>query len=64
MVSLHDIPDGRLPVPDEFDEVYYAPHQGPSSPENDGIDMLGTPLGSQEFIKQYLLGISRSASFS
>ena len=54
VLSLHDIPDGRLPAPVEFDEAYYAPHQGPSWPDNDGINMLGTPLGSPEFIKQYL----------
>jgi hypothetical protein len=56
MLSLHGIPDGRLSAPVEFDEAYYAPHQGPSWPDNDGINIIGTPLGSPEFIKQYLQG--------
>ncbi len=56
MLSLHDIPDGRLPVPVESDETYYAPHQKLLWPESDGIDILGTPLGSVEFIKPYLHG--------
>ena len=56
MLSLHDIPDGRLPAPVEIAEAYYAPHQGPSWPDNDGINILGTPLGSPAFIKQYLQG--------
>ena len=30
VLSLHDSPNGRLPVPVEFDKAYYAPHQGPS----------------------------------
>ncbi len=56
MLSLHDIPDGRLPTPVEFDEAYYAPHQGPSGSDNNGINIIGTPLGSPAFIKQYLHG--------
>ena len=28
-LSLHDIPDGRLPTPNEFDDAFYEPHQGP-----------------------------------
>ena len=30
MLSLHGIPDGRLPIPDEFDEACYDPNQGPT----------------------------------
>ena len=56
MLSLHDFPDDRLPVPVEFDEAFYAPHQGLSWPENDGINILGTPLGFPVLIKHYLHG--------
>ena len=56
MLSLHDIPDGRLPAPVEFHEAYYAPHQGPSWPDNDGINILGTPLGSPALLKLYVQG--------
>ena len=28
ILFLHDIPDGILPGLDEFDEAFYAPHQG------------------------------------
>ena len=55
-LSLHDIPDGRLPTPNEFDDAFYEPHQGPSWPEADGINILGTPLGSPAFVTQYLQG--------
>ncbi len=43
-MSLHDIPDGRPPVSVESDEAY------------DGINILGTPLSSPEFLKWYLHG--------
>ena len=54
ILSLHDIPGGRLPEPLEFEEVYYAPHQGPQWSAADGINILGTPLGSPSFVEQYL----------
>ncbi len=54
ILSLHDIPDGRLPEPVEFEEAFYAPHQGPQWPDADGINILGTPLGSPAFVEQYL----------
>ena len=53
-LSLHDIPDGRLPRPDKFDEAFYDPYKGPSWHEADGINILETPLGSPAFVKQYL----------
>jgi len=53
-VSLHDIKDGRLSEPDALDETFNAPHQGPQWPESDGINILGTPLGSSAFVKQFL----------
>jgi hypothetical protein len=43
-LSLHDIPDGRLPEHDELYGALYAPHHGPQWPESDGINILGTPL--------------------
>jgi hypothetical protein len=40
-LSLHDIPDSRLPDLDELDDGFYAPHQGPS-----GLNLTGlTPSG-------------------
>ncbi len=54
ILSLHVIPDGRLPPQYESDDAFYAPHHDPSSPEEDGINILGTPLGSPAFVKQYL----------
>ncbi len=56
MLFLHDVHDGRKPIPDESKDAYYDPNQGPSWPENDGINILGTPLGSPEFVKEYLQG--------
>jgi hypothetical protein len=46
--SIHDCPDGRIPPFDEHD---------PSSlvlPANDGINILGTPYGSPEFVEECL----------
>jgi hypothetical protein len=51
---LHDISGGRLPPPTENDEAFYAPYTGPSWPDNDGVNILGTPLGSHTFVKEYL----------
>jgi hypothetical protein len=55
VLCLHDIPDGRLPPPTESDDAFYI-HEilGPSWPENDGINILGTPLGSLVFVEGYL----------
>jgi hypothetical protein len=55
-ISLDGIMDGRLPNLDEFDEAFYVPNQGPHWPEADGINILGTPLGSPAFAEQYLQG--------
>ena len=52
--SLHDIPDDRLPEPDELDEAFYTPHQGPQWPESDKINILWTPLGSPAFVEHFL----------
>jgi hypothetical protein len=57
-LSLHDIPDGRLPgraSTNEFDETVYdeVPY-GPCWHENDEINILGTPLGFPAFVEQYL----------
>ncbi len=54
ILSLHNIPDGRLPEPMEYEEAFYAPHQGPRWPDGDGINILGTPLGSPVFVEHYL----------
>jgi hypothetical protein len=56
ILSIHDIPVGRLPSAKEFDEAFYDPCQGPSWPENDGIDIFGIPLGSPSFVEKYLHG--------
>ena len=54
-LSRHDIPDGRLPEHNEFDEAfYYVPHQCPRWPESDGINIPRIPLGSPAFVEQYL----------
>jgi hypothetical protein len=51
--SIHDISDGRIP-PVEEHEANYDPLAGPAWPENDGINILGTPYGSPKFIEDYL----------
>ncbi len=56
ILSLHDIPDGRLPEHVELEGAFYAPHQGPQWPDADGVNILGTPLGSPAFVEQYLQG--------
>jgi hypothetical protein len=56
ILSLHNIPDGRQYGADEFDEAFYAPHQGIQWPETDEINILGNPLGSSAFVDQYLQG--------
>ena len=56
VLSLYDIPDGRLPKLDESEDSHHDSYHGPYWPENDGINILGTPLGSPEFVKEYLQG--------
>jgi len=51
--SIHDIPDGRLP-PAEEHEPFYDPMAGPDWPACDGVNILGTPYGSPEFVEAYL----------
>ena len=53
VLSLHDIPDGRIPI--EIDPYDPDPCLDPVWSVNDGINTLGTPLGSPEFVKQYLM---------
>ncbi len=53
MFSIHDIPDGRLPPPEEH-EAFYDPEGGPTWPESDGIIILGTPYGAPAFVEAYL----------
>jgi hypothetical protein len=55
VLCLYDIPDGRLPPPTEDDSSYYIfKNTDPSRPENDWINILGTPLGSPTFVEEYL----------
>ena len=56
VISLHDNPNGRLHIPDESKDVYYDPNQRFFWQKNDGINILGTSLGSLEFVKEYLQG--------
>ena len=51
--SIHDIPDGRLPPPEEH-EACYDPEARPSWPESDGVNILGTPYGSPALVEAYL----------
>jgi len=46
--SIHDFPDGRNMPTDEYDP------SGPIWPNNDGINILGTPYGSPKFVEEYL----------
>ena len=50
ILCLHDIPDGRLQ--EEADIYFDGPPVGPSWPENDGVNILGTPLGSPAFVEE------------
>ena len=52
-LSLHDIPDGRLPPTVEH-EPLYDPLAIYAWPECDGINILGTPYGSSELVEAYL----------
>ncbi len=53
VLFLHDTPDGCTSI--EIDP--YDPDKCLNlvCPSNDGINILGTPLGSSEFVKQYLM---------
>jgi hypothetical protein len=51
-LSLHDIRDGRIPI--EIDPYDPDLCLEPVWPANDGINILGTPLGSPKFVKQHL----------
>ena len=50
--SIHDILDGRLP-PAEEHEPFYDPLAKPAWPEGDGINIMGTPYGSNEFVEDF-----------
>jgi len=53
ILCIHGIPDGRLQ--EEVDVIYYDGHPiGPTWPKNDGVNILGTPLGSPAFVEEYL----------
>jgi len=52
-LSLHDIPNGRLPPVAEH-EPFYDPLAEPDWLDCDGINILGTPYGSPEFVEAYL----------
>ena len=52
-MSLHDIPDGHIPI--EIGPYDMNLCLEPVWPANDGINILGTSLGSPEFVKQYLM---------
>ena len=54
VLSLHDIPDGRLPQPVEVEDAFYEPPHGPMWHESDGVNILGTSLGSPTFVEEYL----------
>jgi hypothetical protein len=54
VLSLHDIPDGRLPPRVEGEEAFYEPPHGQTCPESDGVNILRTPLGSPSFVEEYL----------
>ena len=49
-LSFHDIPDERSLCTDEM----FHPECDPLWPKNDGVILLGTPLGSPEFGELYL----------
>ena len=53
-------PEAPLPIHDIPDGSYMENDLDPDSiriwPTNDGINVLGTPLGSPEFIESYLFG--------
>jgi hypothetical protein len=53
ILCLNDILDGRLPPSEENDEDYYNHSIGPTWAENDGVNIIGTPLGSLAFVKEY-----------
>ena len=49
-LPIHDIPDGSYLENDlDLDNIRIRP-------TNDGINVMGTPLGSPEFIEAYLFG--------
>jgi hypothetical protein len=58
ILSLHDIPNGHLPPPSENNDAFYGNTNGPTLPANDGINILGTPLGSPAFVEEYIIKIS------
>ncbi len=49
-LPVHDIPDGSHKT------NYYDPDSLRLWPDNDGVNLLGTPLGSPAFIKNYMTG--------
>jgi len=50
ILCLHDIPDGRNPPPKENDDIYNDHSIGPTWPDYDGVNILGTPLGSPAIV--------------
>ena len=49
-LCVYDIPDGSLPSPEPQSSAF-APRIWSN---DDGINILGTPLGSKEFVQSYL----------
>ncbi len=49
-LPIHDIPDGSFKLSQE------DPDSARLWPEDDGVNILGTPLGSPAFIESYLRG--------
>ena len=54
ILCINDILDGRNPPPEENDDSFYDHSILPTWHENDGVNILGTPLGSLAFVKDYL----------
>ena len=54
VLSLHDIPDGRLPPLLKGEDAFYEPPHGPILLESDGGNILGRPLGSPTVVEEYL----------
>ena len=55
ILCLHDISERRLHPPDEDVDIYSNGFlTGPTWPENDGVNILGTLLGSPALVEEYL----------
>jgi hypothetical protein len=54
ILSRHDIPDNPIPTPIENVEAFYDNTLRPTWHENNGVNIIGTPLGSPTLVKDYL----------